>query len=317
MPTAIQQIICPSAEELLLKLGRTNSLWGETQQFWAFRGHSDDSYKLIPNALRDSPKATLGYTFAPKEGIQPTNQDQIDAEFQRLHEFHWSIDAQGLHVPGDSNLLRTPKGWLDLKNKIENHGWPVDELLPLLALAQHYEVPTRLLDWSDKPLVAAYFAAKKAAIEVSKEATENRSSFMSVWALNLDWIMRKAFPSDSKGKMAVYVVSAPRATNPNLHAQGGIFTTGILTKDELHNGVTIEPVDAIVEKRWNSLRCNDPVMGHFTLPCSEARKLLRLLNREGINAATIYPGYKGVAEALAERKLWDIRERTTYWINPK
>lgn len=132
MHSAIAEINCTLAEDLLSELDRGNPLWGGTMQFWAFRGHSnDDAYELIPNALRATPKALLGYTFATKEGIQTTNRKQIDAEFERIHEFYWSIDNQGLEIPGDSNLLRTPAGWRELKKKIQKIGWPVDDLLPL------------------------------------------------------------------------------------------------------------------------------------------------------------------------------------------
>ncbi|OGU03176.1 MAG: hypothetical protein A2X82_11715 [Geobacteraceae bacterium GWC2_55_20] len=305
MPSAIEHYTCTSAEDMLDKLRPANELWQSTRQFWAFRGLWNDDFTLIPSALRSSPEAKLGYTFAPKKGIQPTNQEQINAEFRRLHEFYWSIDAQGLLAPVDSNLLRTPKGWLNLEKKITNHGWPVDELLPLLALAQHYGVHTRLLDWSDKPLVAAYFAAKKAV-----EKTSGR--FLSVWALNLDWVVNTAFPGNLN--TSVYIVTAPHASNPNLHAQGGIFTTEMITRAAFPKPVNCKPVNVLIEKEWKTLHCTDPVMGHFKLPCSEANKLLRLLNQEGINAATIYPGYKGVADSLTERELWDIPERATYWM---
>lgn len=305
MPSAIKHFNCTSAEDLLDKLRPTNELWQGTRHFWAFRGHWDDDYELVPSALRKSSQATLGYTFAPKKGVQPRNQDQKEAEFQRLHEFYWAIDAQGLHVPGDSNLLRTPKGWQDLETKIQIQGWPVDELLPLLALAQHYGVPTRLLDWSDKPLVAAYFAGKGAA-------QHSEGTFLSLWALNLDWVIHTAFPGNSD--MTVYIVTAPHASNPNLHAQGGIFTSEMMTAASFPNPVDAKPVNVIIEEKWQSLHCSDPVMGHFRLPCSEANKLLRLLHQEGINAATIYPGYKGAADSLTERALWDIPERATYWL---
>lgn len=306
MPSAIEHVNCTSAEEMLEKLGRPNKLWGGSRHFWVFRGHSDDEkYKLIPSALRDDKPAMLGYTFDPKKGIQRTNQSQKDAEFQRLHEFYWAIDAQGLHVPGESNFLRTPRGWSELENKIKDQGWPVDELLPLLALAQHYGVPTRLLDWTEKPLVSAFFAAKGA---IGKSGR----NFISVWALNLDWIINTAFPGNSK--MSVYVVTAPRASNPNLHAQGGIFTTENLTSNEFKQPTAIGQVDTIVEKRWKELKCSEPVMAHLKLPCTEAQKLLRLLNQEGINSATLFPGYRGVADSLTEREMWDIPERATYWM---
>ena len=307
MPDAIEQIKCTSAEEMLQGLSRGNSLWEGSRQFWVFRGHSDDdNYRLIPSALRTVPPAVLGYTFAPVTGLQATNAEQKDVEFKRLHEFYWSIDAQGLKVPGDGNFLRTPGGWRDMENKIEKNGWPIDELLPLLALAQHYGVPTRLLDWSDRPLVAAFFAAKSVAVNP-------KGKYISVWALNLDWIINKAFPGSSP-KMSVYVVTAPRASNPNLHAQGGVFTTENLTANDLPKSVKTKSVDEVVKEKWNKISCGKPVMGHLTLPVSEAKALLRLLNQEGINSATLFPGYQGAADSLAERQFWDMPERSTYWL---
>jgi hypothetical protein len=314
MPEPIKEIACTSPEEFLSTFDGKNPIWAGNEKFWVFRGHSNDKdYKLIPTALRPAPcEAELGYCHTPLKGIQPTNEQQIEAELQRLQEFFWAVDSQGLNIPGDSSFLRTPAGWRDLRESMKQSGWPPDGLLPLLALAQHYGVPTRLLDWSDRPLAASFFAVKKAA----EKPTGN---FLSVWALNLDWIINEAFPDSRPGridKMPVYVVTAPRATNPNLHAQGGVFTTENLVEREFPNKVIVSSVDTIVKNEWAKKKNVDPVMAHVTLPDKEAKKLLRLLNQVQINSATIFPGYQGVADALKEREDWDKRERTLYWFKP-
>jgi hypothetical protein len=137
MTTAVKQIKCSKATELLQLFNNQNPLWNKARRFWVFRGHRDDHHKLIPTALRSS--AELGFTHAPKKGLQSTNTKQIVAEFERLQEFFWAVDAQGLYVPIDGNLLRTPDSYKNLQDNIEKR-WPCDDLLPLMALAQHYGV---------------------------------------------------------------------------------------------------------------------------------------------------------------------------------
>lgn len=47
------------------------------------------------------------------------------------------------------------------------------------------------------------------------------------------------------------------------------------------------------------------VLTKITLPYSEAPCLLRLLARENVSGATLYPGYGGAAKLTEERALWD------------
>jgi hypothetical protein len=56
----------------------------------------------------------------------------------------------------------------------------------------------------------------------------------------------------------------------------------------------IPPLDAVASRRF---RC-------FTLPIAQSGRLLKLLAREGVTAASVLPGYDGVVEAVRERELW-------------
>jgi hypothetical protein len=89
---------------------------------------------------------------------------------------------------------------------------------------------------------------------------------------------------------------------PTLSAQAGLFT---VVRDA-HEDVSLESVirDSSENEGW--LLPMLPVMRKLTLPHSEARRLLRLLALDGVNAATVFPGYGGVVASLEEERLWEV-----------
>jgi hypothetical protein len=164
-------------------------------------------------------------------------------------------------------------------------------------------LPTPLLDWSTKSVVAAYFAAPK------KPTTEPK---MVVWALRRDFIEAGYEHGNTfsntfdnfvvDGNHWVKMETAPRSSNPNLHAQSGLFTT--VRGPNAH----LWPIDAIVQRlvqdkpaRMTPFR--GPLMRKLTLPTGIGQRLLWLLANDGVDAASMFPGYDGIVRAMREKIL--------------
>jgi hypothetical protein len=170
-------------------------------------------------------------------------------------------------------------------------------LLSILALAQHYRIRTRLLDWTTKPLVAAYFAAKDACLERSKNraldpSTRRLAVYGAIIAIHDKWL--EVGPTEDQKRGLVQIVRAPHSGNPNLHAQGGIFTvvrTGHLLWDSIEVPLAADRAD------------NFQVTA-LTLSWADAPDLLYLLSQVGVSAVSVFPGFSGVVESLDEEKFW-------------
>jgi hypothetical protein len=219
-------------------------------------------------------------------------------------EFLDHLEGQGLQIPFDSPSFRGREG-AEIRRMPNVREFPPVEYRAMFALAQHDGLPTRLLDWTSKPLVAAYFAAVEVARATWEEgATPGR---LCVWALNAQ--AQKWF-ADSDPSFEL--ITAPTATNPNLHAQAGIFSL-VRFSQENDRAFTEHPPtlckligEASVDDMPGVDRAILPALVKVTLPRSEARSLLRLLAHYGVTAAQIYPGHKGAAQALLDQRWMQI-----------
>jgi len=170
-------------------------------------------------------------------------------------------------------------------------------LLSIVALAQHYRIRTRLLDWTTKPLVAAYFAAKDACLERARNpkidpSTRSLAVYGAIVAIHDDWL--EVDPTEDQKRGLVQIVRAPHSGNPNLHAQAGIFTfvrTGHLLWDTIEEPLAADTAD------------NFQVTA-LTLSWAHAPDLLYLLSQVGVSAVSVFPGFGGVVESLDEEKFW-------------
>lgn len=273
-------------------------------QNYIYRGLASTEYQLLPTAFRAKGKIFQGNRWYNTP--LSTNGHQIRAEIDTLLAFLRAVDRQGHYIPEDSYFLRkrlegqskfTGSAFGDKALRI----WPDPQVLSLMALAQHYGVPTRLLDWSLDPYVSAYFAAISA---VKNGGSRGR---LCVWALLSDilWVQEYHADYDETKKMPITLVHTPTATNPNLKAQKGVFLS--YTQYDIPLRDNFDPVeyDQIITNHSLTMQDGDlTFLVKFTLPVSEAPQLLLLLAKLGISAGSIFPDLSGAANSIMDTQFW-------------
>lgn len=301
------EVFCSTAQEFIDRLRLTHPHWGDYKYGEVgFRGQRNAAWNLLPSAFRPNViNDFLGYGIeltAPASIVH-----QCINELVAISQFLVLADSLGLPVPGDNQLTRSQEVYLNRYPTEIRNNWPPVEVLETLAIAQHHGVPTRLMDFTYHPLVAAFFAAVGADIT---------SDNIAVWAVNMRYIQkRSSFQGAPLGDRSfvsppsrVRVVTVPRAANSYLHAQHGFFLMDARANEQ-GSEVPLDMAFNSDVETWLNFQDNSwsDVFGQvlpivkLLLPQSEARNALKLLYKEGITHAHIYPSYDSVVETLKIR----------------
>jgi hypothetical protein len=302
---SIKEYAASTAEEFWDILSPQHYLFSPYERC-IFRGQSDYGWDLKPSILRNQNHpihSTVLFRSSPE-----TSDSRIFAEIATLSTFASYCDSTGLRIPFDSTEFRTK--FLDPTNVMDSfifhrRLWPSPEYYELMALAQHHGLPTRLLDWSHKSYVAAYFAASEA---LSNKVAER----LAVWALNTQYTLPRLTKME--------IIRVPGSNNANVAAQAGVFT---LLRQEYTRGKPFDGPECLCDYAVSS---GSNSLMKITLPLAEAPKIIDLCERHGITAAILFPDFYGAARATLDnqacwsRAEWtdgsDIRAKTTYALTP-
>lgn len=163
-----------------------------------------------------------------------------------------------------------------------------------LALMQHHGAPTRMLDFTKSPFVAAFFALDKAVKSAAVFALDT-PTLWNATPSNDPTLHRDAIDPRTKGNFDRYFaancneimwVGEPAEMDPRLVAQSGTFVVP---------GVLDKPLDEVV-RQYESGRA---LIKKIVLSPSIRKEAMLSLYRMNITHATLFPDLDGLSRSIA------------------
>ncbi|OIU73152.1 FRG domain-containing protein [Rossellomorea aquimaris] len=298
-----------------------------------FRGERTEKFnKLLPTSLReDKGSVEKLYGFAQLSGMDITHPQYNfesfyqSAELNILMNFYRAANYKGLNLPDVSffrnhSLEMFPS--IDMLRIEIGDKWLPNQFLEIAALAQHYGLPTRLLDWSKDLYTSLYFASAGAL------HSEDDSKYLVLYALDYFTI---EFFKNTTARIPLRLITPELYKNPNLNYQKGILSaweyktcyiqdlmkqnqvSGKELDELLFPLVNNKSLDVLIQEyvdenniSWggDGFEEQEPLIYKFYIPISLAHKIYDYLLKIGYGADRLFSGFEGISQMLKDNMVY-------------
>jgi hypothetical protein len=283
---------------------------------YVFRGIKNIKYPLIPSSLRLENIEYIA-NLCSIENFKKWKIDrnletwQISVEYDIFRQFFEIADKSGLSIPETPRLRRRidDGNFFGYGLGIEN--WMPYDLFAIAGLAQHYGLPTRLLDWTYDYKVGLYFAVSGLYSE------KNRNADAVLFAINYFYF--KLIDAIYDGGPLQFF-RPDYFGNPNLAAQKGLFSVWQILQNPLkkEDPKRLYPIpkDMLVDRRsldeilmdyitrskeGTQIFKNNKMLYKFIIPGKLKKDIMKQLALDGYTEENLFPGLNGVSLAIKNR----------------
>jgi hypothetical protein len=313
------------ADEVVLKGDRLGSFL-EIVERWRkrwdigeraiYRGHVDSNWILVARLFRDpTSKARNILGDSPKKIEEQLHNEQLGMKkAQELERKLFYAFSRYLYAHRPDLVCTVPQGERSSARAMQE--WRQ------LALAQHYGLPTRFLDFSTNVLVALFFAVDspltyrrttKGRLKTQDSAVwcvevPNRRSVWEVWEKDNIWLSPLEFAEEgSNPKIAHFTDTAyvPEHIDERIRMQGSVFMCeprGKKQNWQLHTRLR-DKTESVLNRETGEKRETRTLK--IRIPKNSRESLKEQLDLAGINRATLFPDLESAATYLT----WAIHQR--------